>query len=249
MNGCGARVAPPEVRIGLREIAGAIPRTGAVALHAGNPPVPDAGAGAGIHAGQGLGRPRRQGGGASAGHQPPAARRQDRHGLSRLRPADRRGDLRGERRADAGGEAVRSGEGVPARHLRHVVDPRLDPGIHPALVEPGEDGHHRGAEEAVLQPAQGEEQDRRHRGGRAPPGERGEDRPRPQRLGGGRDLDEPPDGRRGRQPQRPGARRRRRARPSGRTGSRTRTPTRRRRSPSATSWRTAASCCSPRWRR
>ena len=165
-----------EGSIGLRKIAGAVARTGAVAVHAGNPPVPDAGAGAGIHAGQGLGRPRRQGGGAQAGHQPPAAGGEDRHGLPRLRPADRRGDLGGERRADAGGQALRPGEGLPARDLCDVVDPGLDPGIHPALVEPGEDGHHRGAEEALLQPAQGEEQDRRDRGGRAPPGERGEDR-------------------------------------------------------------------------
>src|SRR5436305_11739152 len=34
-------------------------------------------------------------------------------------------------------------------------------GIHPALVEPGEDGHHRCAEEAVLQPAPDEGQARR----------------------------------------------------------------------------------------
>jgi len=31
---------------------------------------------------------------------------------------------------------------------------RRDPGIHPALVVVGEDGHHRQPEEAVLQPAQ-----------------------------------------------------------------------------------------------
>ena len=62
---------------------------------------------------------------------------------------------------DAGGQALRPREGVPARDLRDVVDPRLDPGVHPAVVEPGEDGHHLGAEEAVLQPPQGEEQDRR----------------------------------------------------------------------------------------
>ena len=67
-------------------------------------------------------------------------------------------------------------KGLPARDLRDVVDPGVDPGVHPAVVEPGEDGHHGGAEEAVLQPAQGEEQDRRDRGGRAAPGERREDR-------------------------------------------------------------------------
>ena len=37
---------------------------------------------------------------------------------------------------------VRPRQGVPPRHLRHVVDPGLDPGVHPALVEPREDGHH-----------------------------------------------------------------------------------------------------------
>ncbi len=36
---------------------------------------------------------------------------------------------------------------------------RLDPGIHPAFVVAGEDGHHGQPEEAVLQPAQGEELD------------------------------------------------------------------------------------------
>ena len=101
-----------------------------------------------------------------AGHVAPAARRAHRHGLSRLRPADRRGHLGGQRRPDAGGQALRSRQGLPARHLRHVVDPRLDPGVHPALVEPGEDGHHGGAEEALLQPAQGQGSDPGAGGGR-----------------------------------------------------------------------------------
>ncbi len=35
-------------------------------------------------------------------------------------------------------------------HLCDVVDSRGDPGIHFALVEPGENGHHGGAEEVVL---------------------------------------------------------------------------------------------------
>ena len=38
-----------------------------------------------------------------------------------------------------------------------MVDPRLDPGIHPAQLVAREDGHHRGAEEAVLQPQADEE--------------------------------------------------------------------------------------------
>jgi hypothetical protein len=71
---------------------------------------------------------------------PPAPRGQDRHGLSRLWPADRRGHLRRQCRPDAGREEVRPGQGLPPGHLRHVVDPRLDPGIHPALVVAGEMG-------------------------------------------------------------------------------------------------------------
>ncbi len=45
----------------------------------------------------------------------------------------------------------------------------VDPGIHPALVVAREDGHHREPEEAVLQPAQGQEQDLRAAGGRSAP--------------------------------------------------------------------------------
>ena len=88
---------------------------------------------------------------AQARHVAPAPRRAHRHGLSRLWPADRRGDFGGQRRPDAGCQALRARQGLPPRHLRHVVDPRLDPGVHPALVEPREDGHHGGAEETVLQ--------------------------------------------------------------------------------------------------
>ena len=44
----------------------------------------------------------------------------------------RRADQRGQRRHDAGGEAVRSGPRLPPRDLRDVVDPGGDPGIHPA---------------------------------------------------------------------------------------------------------------------
>jgi RluA family pseudouridine synthase len=52
-------------------------------------------------------------------------------------------DLRRQCRADAGGQEIRSGARLPPRHLRHVVDQGLDPGIHPALLEPRQDGHHR----------------------------------------------------------------------------------------------------------
>ena len=92
-----------------------------------------------------------------ARHQPFAARGQDRHGLSRLRPADRGSDFRRQCRADAGGEALRAGQGLPSRHLCDVVDQGGDPGIHPAFVVARENGHHRQSEEAVLQPAQGQE--------------------------------------------------------------------------------------------
>ncbi len=70
-------------------------------------------------------------------------------------------DLGGQRRPDAGGQALRAREGLPPRDLRDVVDQGVDPGIHPALVVAREDGHDREPEEAVLQPAQGEEQDLR----------------------------------------------------------------------------------------
>src|SRR3546814_13254269 len=86
---------------------------------------------------------------------------QDRDGLSRRWPARFRTDLGREYRADAGGEEIRTRSRIPPRHLCDVVDPRLDPGIHPALVEPRQDGPHRRAEEAVLQPAPDEGQDRK----------------------------------------------------------------------------------------
>jgi hypothetical protein len=66
------------------------------------------------------------------------------------------------------GEVISEGnvglmQAVKKFDLRHVVDPRLDPGVHPALVVTGEDGHDGRAEEAVLQPAQGQERDQRLR--------------------------------------------------------------------------------------
>ena len=39
---------------------------------------------------------------------------------------------------------------VPARYLRHVVDPRRDSRVYSPLLVAGEDGHHRRPEEAVL---------------------------------------------------------------------------------------------------
>jgi hypothetical protein len=48
-----------------------------------------------------------------------------------------------------------------------------------AQLEPGQDGHHRGSEEAVLQPAPDEEPDRRVRGGRSEAGSGYQDCDRP----------------------------------------------------------------------
>ena len=47
-----------------------------------------------------------------------------------------------------------AGQRLPAGHLCDVVDQGGDPGIHPALLVAGEDGHHRQPEKPVLQPAQ-----------------------------------------------------------------------------------------------
>jgi RNA polymerase sigma-32 factor len=58
-------------------------------------------------------------------------------------------DLRGQCRPDAGRQEIRSGARLPPGDLCHVVDQGLDPGIHPALVEPREDGHH-GQPEALF---------------------------------------------------------------------------------------------------
>ena len=41
------------------------------------------------------------------------------------------------------------GKRLPSRHLRHVVDPCVDPGIHSALLVARENRHDRGAEKAV----------------------------------------------------------------------------------------------------
>src|SRR5262249_29499646 len=83
-----------------------------------------------------------------------------------------------------------------------MVDQGGDPGIHPALVVAGEDEHHREPEEAVLQPAQGQEQDYCARRGRHAT-RRGEDhRPAARRHPNGRDPHEPPARRRRRLAQR-----------------------------------------------
>src|ERR1700736_5231762 len=126
-----------------------------------DPQISDAGTPAGIHARQALARARRSRRGTPPCHQPSPARGQDRHGLSRLRLADFRGRLGRQCRPDAGGEAVRTRQGVPARYLRHVVDQGVNTRVYPAFLVAREDGHHREPEEAVLQSAQGEEQDLR----------------------------------------------------------------------------------------
>src|SRR3546814_5190542 len=68
---------------------------------------------------------------------------------------------------------------VCSSDLCHVVDQGIDPGVHPTVVEPCEDGHHRRAEEAVLQPAAGKGANRRFRGRRphARSGDRDRDPP------------------------------------------------------------------------
>ena len=128
----------------------------------------------------------------SAGDQPSASGGQDRHGLSRLWPARGRAHFRGQRRHDAGGQAVRPGPRLPSGDLCHVVDPRLDPGIHPSFLVAGEDGHHGGAEEAVLQPAQAQGPDAGHRGGRPVARAGDQDRDPPRRARGGGGEHEPP---------------------------------------------------------
>ena len=120
----------------------------------------------GIHARQKLARAWRSRRRPQARHVPPAPGRQDRHGLSRLRPADRRGGVGRQCRPDAGRQALRARQGLPPRHLCHVVDQGGDSRIHPAILVPREDGHHREPEEAVLQPAQGQGPHLRLRGRR-----------------------------------------------------------------------------------
>ena len=88
-------------------------------------------------------------------------------------------------------------------------DPRLDPGIHPALLVAGEDRHHGRPKEAVLQPQAHQGRDQGDRGGRPPPRERRRDRHPAQRLGGRGGADEPPHGRARQLAQRAGPRRRR----------------------------------------
>ena len=56
-------------------------------------------------------------------------------------------------------QAVQEVRSLPRREalvVRGVVDPRLHPQVHPEQLAPGEDRHHAGAAQAVLQPAQGE---------------------------------------------------------------------------------------------
>ncbi len=166
------------------------------ALPRGDPSVPHVGAAGGVHARQELARAWRPRRGPQAHYFAFAARGAHRHGLSRLWAAHRRSGLRGQCRSDAGGEALRSRQGIQARHLCHVVDPGGDPGIHPALLEPREDGHDRGPEEALLQPAQDQRPVEGARGGR-PPSRSGEAHRHPaRRHGGGRGLHEPAAGRR-----------------------------------------------------
>ncbi len=74
-------------------------------------------------------------------------------GYRRLWLAARRPRRRGQCRRDAGRREIRSRARLPLRDLRHVVDPRRDPGICVALLVARQDRHHGGPEKAVLQPA------------------------------------------------------------------------------------------------
>jgi hypothetical protein len=137
------------------------PRRQPVPLSAGHPQVPDARPRGGVEPRQALARRRRRRRRPQARDLAPASRGQDRHGLPRLRPACRRAHQRRQRGHDAGGEALRSGARLPPGHLCHVVDSRCDSRIHPAQLVAREDGHHCGAEEAVLQPPPAQGPDRR----------------------------------------------------------------------------------------
>ena len=151
-----------------------------------------------------------------------------------------RADLGGQCRHDAGGQALRSRPRLPPRDLCDVVDPRGDPGIHPAFVVAGEDGHHGGAEKAVLQPAQAEGPAAGDGGGRSVARKPEKDRDRARRAGSRRDQHEPAAG----EP-RPFAERAARAataRANGRIGWSTRARARRPGSPTARSWGCAATC-------
>ena len=154
-----------------------------------------------------------------------------------------RADLGRQCRHDAGGQALRPRSRVPPRDLCDVVDPRRDPGIHPAFLVAGENGHHGGAEEAVLQPAQAEGPAAGDRGRRSVARESEEDRHRARRARGRRRQHEPA----ARQP-RPFAERAAcaaTARASGRIGWSTRARARKPCSASARSWGCGATC----WKR
>ena len=85
-----------------------------------------------------------------ARHRQPPLRGQGGLRVPLLRPAHGRPDPGGEHRPDARGAEVRSREGDPADLLRGLVDPRLHPEPHPALLVAGEGRHHPGAAEALL---------------------------------------------------------------------------------------------------
>ena len=87
----------------------------------------------------------------TVGRQSPASRRQDCHGLSRLRPATGRPDRGRPCRPHARALSVRPGSRGTLRYLRDLVGTRSGPGIHPAQLVAGEDGHDRFPEEVVLQ--------------------------------------------------------------------------------------------------
>ena len=93
------------------------------------------------------------GGPPSADRRAHAAGHRHRRALPQFRPADGRPDPGGPRRPSRGRGPLRAGTRGPLLDLRHVVDPRLDPGLHPAQLVDRARRHVVVAEGAVLQPA------------------------------------------------------------------------------------------------
>ena len=100
----------------------------------------------------------RFGGRAPAGALAPALRRAHRPRLSGLRPADGRPGPGRQRRPDEGRQALRPDGGRAPGVVRGALDPRRDSRVRAAQLAPGEGRDHQVAAQAVLQPAQDEEE-------------------------------------------------------------------------------------------
>ena len=93
--------------------------------------------------------------GAQADRGEPAAGREDRLRVPPRAQEPARPRAGGQHRPHPGGHEVRPVPRRQAVELRGVLDPRLHPEVHPQQLAAGEDRHHAGAAQAVLQPAQG----------------------------------------------------------------------------------------------